>query len=307
MRGRWKLLLAAALLLLALVASGAPEDREEQGEEHLLYFLVPESRARGSDRIRGCPQRLDVPEGAPLADTARAVVERLLAGPEEANGLLSPLPAGVELLDLEIRDQRAYVDLSSGVNRLSGVALTMADYCLTLSLTELDGVSSVSITAQGRRLGQQPKQVFYERDVLLSTMDDVLQTVEVTLYFLDSANALTGESRTIELYEGQTLAENLAAALLEGPHNRELKRVLPEDFQINFVRMESGVCYVNISAASLAALPEDETLQRMMLWSLADSLYSIDAVEELRLLADGEELTHFGLIPVESAAARPKG
>ena len=221
MRGRWKLLLAAALLLLALVASGAPEDREEQGEEHLLYFLAPESRARGSDRIRGCPQRLDVPEGAPLADTARAVVERLLAGPEEANGLLSPLPAGVELLDLEIRDQRAYVDLSSGVNRLSGVALTMADYCLTLSLTELDGVSSVSITAQGRRLGQQPKQVFYERDVLLSTMDDVLQTVEVTLYFLDSANALTGESRTIELYEGQTLAENLAAALLEGPHNRE--------------------------------------------------------------------------------------
>jgi len=307
MRGRWKLLLAAALLLLALVASGAPEDREEQGEEHLLYFLAPESRARGSDRIRGCPQRLDVPEGAPLADTARAVVERLLAGPEEANGLLSPLPAGVELLDLEIRDQRAYVDLSSGVNRLSGVALTMADYCLTLSLTELDGVSSVSITAQGRRLGQQPKQVFYERDVLLSTMDDVLQTVEVTLYFLDSANALTGESRTIELYEGQTLAENLAAALLEGPHNRELKRVLPEDFQINFVRMESGVCYVNISAASLAVLPEDETLQRMMLWSLADSLYSIDAVEELRLLADGEELTHFGLIPVESAAARPKG
>ena len=165
----------------------------------------------------------------------------------------------------------------------------------------------MSITAQGRRLGQQPKQVFYERDVLLSTMDDVLQTVEVTLYFLDSANALTGDSRTIELYEGQTLAENLAAALLEGPHNRELKRVLPEDFQINFVRMESGVCYVNISAASLAALPEDETLQRMMLWSLADSLYSIDAVEELRLLADGEELTHFGLIPVESAAARPKG
>lgn len=307
MRGRWKLLLAAALLLLALVASGAPEDREEQGEEHLLYFLAPESRARGSDRIRGCPQRLDVPEGAPLADTARAVVERLLAGPEEANGLLSPLPAGVELLDLEIRDQRAYVDLSSGVNRLSGVALTMADYCLTLSLTELDGVSSVSITAQGRRLGQQPKQVFYERDVLLSTMDDVLQTVEVTLYFLDSANALTGESRTIELYEGQTLAENLAAALLEGPHNRELKRVLPEDFQINFVRMESGVCYVNISAASLAALPEDETLQRMMLWSLADSLYSIGSVEELRLLADGEELTAFGMIPVESVASRPQG
>ena len=306
MKNRWGLLLAA-LLLLALAASGAPSmDGEEQGEDCLLYFLASESKARGNDQIKSHMERLDVAEDAPLKELARAVVRRLLDGSEEA-GLRSPLPDGVELLGLEILDRRAYVDFSSGVNRLSGVALTMADYCLTLSLTELDGVSSVSITAQGRRLGQQPKQVFYERDVLLSTMDDVLQTVEVTLYFLDSANALTGESRTIELYEGQTLAENLAAALLEGPHNRELKRVLPEDFQINFVRMESGVCYVNISAASLAALPEDETLQRMMLWSLADSLYSIDAVEELRLLADGEELTHFGLIPVESAAARPKG
>ena len=306
MKNRWGLLLAA-LLLLALAASGAPSmDGEEQGEDCLLYFLASESKARGNDQIKSHMERLDVAEDAPLKELARAVVRRLLDGSEEA-GLRSPLPDGVELLGLEILDRRAYVDFSSGVNRLSGVALTMADYCLTLSLTELDGVSSVSITAQGRRLGQQPKQVFYERDVLLSTMDDVLQTVEVTLYFLDSANALTGESRTIELYEGQTLAENLAAALLEGPHNRELKRVLPEDFQINFVRMESGVCYVNISAASLAALPEDETLQRMMLWSLADSLYSIDAVEELRLLADGEELPHFGLIPVESAAARPKG
>ena len=83
--------------------------------------------------------------------------------------------------------------------------------------------------------------------------------------------------------------------------------MLPEDFQVNFVRMENGVCYVNIPASSLETLPEDEEQQRMMLWSLADSLYSIDAVEELRLLADGEELTHFGLIPVESAAARPKG
>lgn len=307
MRRQWKLLLAALVVVLAMAASGAPDDREEQGEEHLLYFLSPESKARGSDRIRGHPERLDLTEDAPLLETARAVVERLLEGPEEASGLLSPLPAGVELLDLDIRDQRAYVDLSSSFNRLSGVELTMADYCLTLSLTELDGISSVSITAQGRRLGQQPKQVFYERDVLLSTMDDVLQTVEVTLYFLDSGGALTGERRAIELYEGQTLAENLVAALLEGPHNRELKRVLPEDFQINFVRMESGVCYVNISAASLAALPEDEKLQQMMLWSLADSLYSIDSVEELRLLADGEELTHFGLIPMESAAARPQG
>ena len=306
MKNRWGLLLAA-LLLLALAASGAPSmDGEEQGEDCLLYFLASESKARGNDQIKSHMERLDVAEDAPLKELARAVVRRLLDGSEEA-GLRSPLPDGVELLGLEILDRRAYVDFSSGVNRLSGVDLALADYCLTLSLTGLDGISAVSVTAQGCALGQQPKQVFYERDVLLSTMDDVVQAVEVTLYFLNSSNALTGERRVIELYEGQTLAENLVAALLEGPQNRELSRVLPEDFQVNFVRMENGVCYVNIPASSLETLPEDEEQQRMMLWSLADSLYSIGSVEELRLLADGEELTAFGMIPVESVASRPQG
>ncbi|MDE7242441.1 MAG: GerMN domain-containing protein, partial [Oscillospiraceae bacterium] len=229
----------------------------------------------------------------------------LLAGPSHGE-LVSPLP-GVELLSVEVRDHRAYVDLSGGVNRLGGVDLTLADYCLTLSLTQLEGISSVSVTAEGRPIGQQPKQIFYEWDVLLSSMDDVLQTVEVTVYFLNSDNALTGEQRILELYEGQTLAESVIAALLEGPHNKDLRRALPEDFQVNFVRMENGVCYVNLPAASLEALPPDEDLQRKMLWSLTDSLYSIESIEELRLLADGGELTSFGMIPLDSALVRPKG
>ena len=54
-------------------------------------------------------------------------------------------------------------------------------------------------------------------------------------------------------------------------------------------------------------LPADEQAQRMILWSLADSLYSLDPVTEIRLLADGEELELFGNIPVESIAVRPQG
>ena len=199
------------------------------------------------------------------------------------------------------------MDLSGSFNQLAGVELSMADYCLTLSLTALDGIGAVRITAQGRPVGQQPKQVFYERDVLLSTMDDVLQTVEVTLYFQDSGGTLTGERRTLTLYEGQTLAESLMAALLEGPASRELSPTLPENFTVNYVRIENGICYVSLPAASLALLPEDEQAQRTILWSLAESLYSIAAVDELRLLADGEELAYFGLIPVETVASRPQG
>ena len=295
-------------LLLALCACASPEEEVPPEDSRLLYFLAPEDEAQGGDRIQASYEQLGLAADAPLIDTARAVVERLLLGPA-GRALESPIPNGVEveLLGLEIRDRRACVDLSGGFSRLGGVELTLADYCLTLSLTALDGISSVYITSEGRAVAQQPKQIFYERDVLLSTMDDVLQTVDVTLYFLSGDGVLTGEKRTLELYEGQTLAENLIAALLEGPQNRELSRALPEDFQVNFVKVESGVCTLNISAASLQTLPEDQRAQEMALWSIADSLYSISSVESLRILADGEELPYFGSVPVENVAARPEG
>lgn len=303
MRRRY-VILAALLIpaaLLAACASGGEAEDPESGR--MIYYLAPEEEARGGDRIRGRLEDLGLPEEAGLHATAVAVVERLLAGPAEGD-LRSPLPPGLELLNLEIRDRTAYVDLSSSFNQLAGVALSMADYCLTLSLTGLDGIGAVRVTAQGRPVGQQPKQIFYERDVLLSTMDDILQTVDVTLYFLDGDGTLAGEVRTLSLYEGQSLAESLAAALLAGPESRDLTRIIPEGFTFNYVRVDSGVCYVSLPASSLELLPEDEAGQRLILLSLARSLYSMETVEELRLLADGEELSLFGQIPVEEAAVR---
>ena len=270
----------------------------------LCQYLLPEEEARGGDRIRASRELLDLPEDT--EGQATAVVERLLAGPSEG-GMLSPLPEGVELLNLEIRERTAHVDLGEGLRELSGVDLTLADYCLTLSLTALGSIRSVVLTAQGRPVGQQPKQVFYEQDVLLNDMDDVLQMVEVKLYFFNADGELVSEQRTLSLYEGQTLAEALVAALLEGPESRDLLRTIPEGFAVSSVRVDSGVCYVSLPASSLMLLPEDEQIQRMILWSLADSLYSLDAVEEIRLLADGEELEMFGQVPVATIGVRPQG
>ncbi|MDE7262590.1 MAG: GerMN domain-containing protein [Oscillospiraceae bacterium] len=297
-------LLVLALLLTACAASPEPED---QTEKYLIYYLASEEDSRGGDRIQGSYEDLGLPENASLAKKAEAVVERLLRGTEDGT-LFSPMPPGVELLSLEIRDRIVHVDFSGGMNSLSGVELALADYCLTLSLTALGGVGAVAVTVQGRSLGQQPKQVFYERDVLLASMDDVLQTVEVQLYFPDSSGALTKERRTLTLYEGQTLAETLVAALLEGPQSRDLRRVIPEGFTVNYVRVDSGVCYVSLSAASLASLPDDEQEQQLILLTLAESLYaSIESIEELRLLADGEALEMFGQVPVDNVAVRPQG
>lgn len=301
-----KRIAAALALLLTLTSCGISQTSQEEETGYLIYYLAENENARGGDLIRGSYEDLPVAEDASAEVKAKAVVRQLIAGSSDGS-LRSPFPEDVRLLSLSIQDRRATVDLSSGFSQLSGVELAMADYCLTLSLTALEGISAVAVTSQGRAVGQQPKQLFYERDVLLSNMGDVLQTVEVTLYFLNSQGALEGEQRTLEIYEGQTLAENLVSALLAGPENRELTAVIPEDFMINSIRVDEGICYVNISQESLASLPQEESSQRLILWSLADSLYSVETINELRLVSNGEELTHFGLVPVDTVAVRPQG
>ena len=79
----------------------------------------------------------------------------------------------------------AKVDLSSNYRSLSGVALTLADYAITLTLTQLPQIAIVSITVRGQDLAYRDTQTFTARDVLLSSNEDVIGTVPATLYFLD--------------------------------------------------------------------------------------------------------------------------
>lgn len=66
--------------------------------------------------------------------------------------------------------------MTSGYGGLSGVALTLADYAVTLTLTQLPEISTVSVTVRGRELGYRGSQVFAPDDVLLSTTEDVVDT-----------------------------------------------------------------------------------------------------------------------------------
>ncbi len=299
-------ILALALLILALAASAPARRQEEDEPTALAYYLAEGDPARGGDALAACRVRLDLPEDAPLEKRAAALVERLKEDPG-LEGLRSPLPASAELAGVTVQGRQLQVDFTGGLDQLGGVDLMLADYCLTLSLTELEGINSVSVTVGGRPVSQQPVRVLYGWDVLLSDGSSVLQTVEVTLYFLDGAGNLAGERRVLELYEGQTLAETLAEALLAGPADRELTALIPKGFQFSSLRIENGVCYLGIPGSSLALLPEEEARQRQILWSIADSFYSIPWVSSLRLMSEGEELTRFGSVPTEEIAMRPQG
>ena len=118
-------------------------------------------------------------------------------------------------------------------------------------------------------------------------------TVTAQLYFLNEAGELVPEERTLSLYEGDTQVSAVIRALENGPEAKELQTVWPEGFKVRKSWLEEGTCYVSLSSALLEGQPDPAALTQAI-GSLEASLMSLEAVEEVRFLVDGEFSETYG-------------
>lgn len=285
------LLVWGALLLTVVCTACAPAEEQPPENTYQLYFRESDLAASsGGDVFQ--TEAVELGEGLNTVETVEALLEALLKGPR-SELLQGTLPASASLLSAEVEGGRALVDFSAAYSTLSGVRLTMADYAVTLTLTQLPEINSVKITVQGQELAYRDKQVFTARDVLLSSEEDVVSTVEAVLYFLNEEGRLTEERRTLDLYEGDTQAAAVIRALESAPETKGLVTALPEGFRVRSVWQEEDTCYVNLSSSLMGGLAEDLPLGTA-LDSLSRSLCSLDAVSEVRFLVDGEFEERYG-------------
>lgn len=286
------------LCLMALIPGfvGGLMPRSTADEGYALYFLVEEYEdAAGAGALAA--ERVEI-EGDDTRDIAQALVEKLLEGPT-TEGFKSAIPAGTSLLSLELQGRRAVVDLSARYRTLSGIALTLADYAITLTLTQLRDIQAVEITVRGHGIAYRDQQIFTGRDVLLYPEEDVISTVTVQLYFLGENGELVPERRVLQLYEGDTQVGSVVAALTDGPEEKELKRVFPENFTVRSAWQEEEVCYVNLSSSVLEKNPELDPLAiEQALIAIGKSMCSLESISETRYLVDGEFMQTYGQVDI---------
>ena len=295
MRRRLSIFAAAVLLVLCGCGAAAGNAKQEKGVGYNLYFLAEdlEDHAGGSALQT---ETVYLPEALSVEETARSLAEALLRGPMEED-LTSTIPSSVSLESVEILGSQAVVDLSSAYRLLSGIRLTLADYAITLTLTQIPEILSVRVTVQGQDLMYRDRQTFAFRDVLLEPQGDVVDVVEATLYFPDADGTLTAESRNVELYEGDTQMSALARELTEGPENRSLLAAVPRDFRLKSVWETNGICYVNLSSAALEAMTEEGLQQAVR--ALGMSLSSLESVEEVWFLVDGDLVPRYDGVAIQ--------
>lgn len=276
--------LLALLCVLALLAACASGGGEETQESFLLYYPAAElSDVAGGDAVVTRTVEIADAQSMQVDELARCLLEQLLDAAPDA-GVSAPMPSGTTLLSLSVLGSWARVDLSRQYARLDGIDLTIADYCVALTLTQLDGVNAVSITSGGRELPYRKMQTLTAADPLLSMNEDALRPITVSLYFRDKESGeLRAEKQALALYEGQLRASALLEALARGPESSELEPLLPEDFTVLSVRVEEGRCYLNLPAdTDLGEIPHEAVE------SLVRSLCSLDYISEVQIMLDGE-------------------
>lgn len=231
--------------------------------------------------------------------TVPDMMKALLNGPRGIGALISPIPNGVQLLDWKLVGKMALIDLSRPYHELTGLGLTLADYCITLTLTQLEGVDSVSITVEGAPLRQRSKQSFRKEDVVLSGAEEEPVELTAALCFRQAGgNELGVELRVFRLTESESATLAVLQALLAGPKEAGLTAILPPELTVYSARVDGGICYADFSAGMLELIPETVEEQELVVRSIVESLCSLGHVQAVQLLVEGEPLGQYGEMDV---------
>ena len=301
--GATETLLLAAALAACLCACG--EQQAADGGSLRLYCPADLSEqnksAGGGDAVQGIAiPWADITAGDRGRQQQAQYIMELLLGGCTAEGFIAPIPVGTQLLSCTVTGGTVSVDMSSEYDQLIGIDRTIADYCITLSLMQLDGIYAVRLTVAGELPADRTSEVYTSEEVLLTSPDDVVRTVKVQLYFPDGGGTLVGEERRLTVYEGETVAQAVVKALTERPLDSyaDLYPLLPEGFTALNASTEEGICYLNLPGSVAALLPEDAEAQNRMIQGLVDSLCSLEDVTQVQLMLDGEYQLMLGSVPI---------
>ena len=282
MKRAWSILLTAALFLTALCACTQEDAAEEDG---LRLWFVSQSDD-GSVALESTVYAGD----AQIPD----LMEALLAGPDSGE-LTSPIPEGTGLRAWSLSGSVAQVNLTGEYNRLTDVERTLADYCIVLTLTQLDDVEGVRISVNN----SGGSQILYSEDVVLSgAEEEPVELIAALSFRRVGGNQLGVEMRIFRLTENQSATLAVLQALLAGPQETGLTALLPENVEVYSARVENGICYADFSAALLEQVPESEERQLLAVRSIVESLCSLGHVQAVQILVEGEAPDAYGSVDI---------
>ena len=142
-----KRLICLILVVITLLFSGCSQNADHATDTAIFYYAHNEIEyGSASGVITSTVADL---KGVPK--DYRRILEKYFNGPTNYD-CISPFPAGIMLEDLQISNDKAEILLSPHMATLSGTSMTVALACLTRTVIDLTGVTTVQIRIQNSKI-----------------------------------------------------------------------------------------------------------------------------------------------------------
>ena len=261
-----------------LLARIAPEEVPAGGM--LIYRTSAPSAEGRQDLIR--TESLMLPEDAVSEIDG---VLTLFSAPSQTENLSCAVPEGTTVVGWTQENRAVSLEFSPEFLSASPMDQTLAAFCAVLTLCELDGVESVTISAGGQTLFSN----LVPEDALLSDEDIDPYVRQLRLYFADSQNRyLVSEYHTLTLDEDSSPERYVVEELLRGPNNSDLKSPIPAGTTLVSCATVDGVCVVNLSSEFYENRPQTALGERLAIYSIVNSLTALSGVDSVNLLVEGQ-------------------
>lgn len=236
------------------------------------------------------------------------LLEQMLQPPENS-GLYSVLPYGTRIRSVSVDDGLCTVDLSQEfeLDRLSTLnAQLLSLIGVVNTLTQLDEIDQVEFAVEGSlliRYGElRISGPMTSDDRFLGPVRTALGEQDITLYLAHGSEQLLVPipfrlRRTAALSQ----EELILLALLNDSGNNDFSSCIPSGTQLNSIRVENGICHIDLSAEYLS---EPEKL----LWAgrvIAASVCTSEQILAVNITVEGavpEDLDRrlFGVLAPDS-------
>lgn len=231
-------------------------------------------------------------------------VEKAYKGGPKSPNLIKALPDGMGF-DITNNDSALgnvlCLELPEKFKELNGKERMIAVGSLVYTFSDLPFIDNVDISVDGESLAKlydvsvQGTSLSRENVVNNPAINpEKINRQEVTLYFLNGEGVkLVPEQRNIEVKQSQTLEYQIVQQLVGGPEDEDLRAAIPKNTEVKDIKTEEGICYVNLSASFVDNLSGNANDEKLVIYSIVNSLTELNTVNKVQFLIDGEKVSEF--------------
>lgn len=297
-----KRLVIVALILSLLITAGCQGRGDEEALVSPVRFYYKTTDSMEANGATGYELR----ETAGHEGDYTWILNLYFEGPQ-SQSLTAPFQRTTDLLSVELAGTQLSLTVTESLAELTGMDLTLACSCITLTCLELPGVESVTIAAEGSTLDGKREITMSREMLLLEDLGASLIGTPYTLYFSDTENRyLIGEEIRVDQDQEQ-LPEYLIGRLIDGPSEAGLAETIPLETRLLDLEVSDGVCSVDFSREFLDNAPRTDLAQRMTMLSVTNTLTQLSEIDAVVFSVEGQLLSRYGSMDVSQTLTFEEG